>query len=197
MQHSKLKIKNEGLRGWACRLLSAFLIFNFSFAPAGAEESNDPMMRAVALDAGSKVSPSERKLFQQSIQSSKESIARETLDVFYRDALDYYHDGRYDESLELLEKIYSIDPYYEDVATLRETINRLKTSHDIQSKRGVLEDYMRKGKAAEEAGQNVAAINFWKQALTVNAAYEPARKKIQETHHAMAQKEYEAGYLYF
>ncbi len=156
----------------------------------------DAMLNAVALDAG-RVSPGEQKLFESSIASTKESIARETLDVFYRDALDYYHRGHYDESLQLLDKVYSIDPYYEDVGTLRETITRLKSSHDLDSKRGILQEYMRKGNAAHAAGQNIQAINFWKQALVVNPAYEPAKKKVQQINHAMAQKQYEAGYLYY
>ena len=153
-------------------------------------------MKAVATDAG-QISPSEQKLYKQSIQSTKESVARDTLDVFYRDALDYYHQGEYDEALQLLDNIYSVDPYYEDVANLRETIKRVRDSHDISSKRGILDEYMRKGNAAHAAGQNVAAIKYWKQALMVNASYEPAKRKIDEVNHAMAQKQYEAGYLYY
>ena len=82
------------------------------------DASKDPLMKAVAMDAG-KISSSEKALFRQSIQTTKETVARETLDVFYRDALDAYRSGRYDEALELLNNIHSVDPYYEDVATLR------------------------------------------------------------------------------
>jgi tetratricopeptide (TPR) repeat protein len=160
-------------------------------------DDQDAMLKAMAMDAGSKVAPAQNKLFQQSIQSTKESIARETLDVFYRDALEYYHAGKYDEALESLDRIYSIDPYYEDVGTLRETITRLKTNHDFQSRRGILEDYMRKGNRAQQSGQSIAAINFWKQALMVNPSYEPAKRKIAEVNHQLAQKQYEAGYLYY
>jgi tetratricopeptide (TPR) repeat protein len=161
-----------------------------------ADDGPDVMMKAVAMDAG-RISPAERKLYEESIRSTKKNIARETLDVFYRDALDFYRQGRYEEAQEWLEKIYSIDPYYEDVATLRQTISLLKTSHDIESKRGILEDYMRKGNQAQQAGQNVQAVKYWKQALTVNASYEPAKKKIAQVNHALAQKQYEAGYLYY
>src|SRR3989344_1984827 len=118
------------------------------------DASKDPLMKAVAMDAG-KISSSAKALFRQSIQTTKETVARETLDVFYRDALDAYRSGRYDEALELLNNIHSVDPYYEDVATLRETITRLKYSSDIESKRGILDEYMRKGNAARQAGRNV------------------------------------------
>jgi tetratricopeptide (TPR) repeat protein len=177
------------------KALTAALLWGVLAAPLLADDS-DPLLKAVAKDAG-KMSPSEQKLFSSSIQSTKESIARETLDVFYRDALDYYHQGKYSEALEVLDKIYSIDPYYEDVGTLRETITRLRDSHDIESKKGILQDFMRKGNAAQAAGHTIQAIAFWKQALTVNASYEPAKKKIQEANHAMAQKQYESGYLYY
>jgi tetratricopeptide (TPR) repeat protein len=177
-------------------LTFALCLLPFAVTVVRAEESSDPMVKAVAMDAG-KVSPSENKLYEESIRTTKESIARETLDVFYHDALDYYHASRYDEALELLDKIYSIDPYYEDVEALRQTISRLKMSHDLAGKHDILEDYMHKGNAAEQAGQNVAAINYWKQALTVNPSYEPAKKKVQEMNHALAQKQYEAGYLYY
>lgn len=182
--------------------LFSFCLFSLLVGAAvltRAEDNTDQdstLMKAVATDAG-RMSPSEQKLFKQSIQSTKESVARDSLDVFYRDALDYYHQGQYDEALELLDNIYSVDPYYEDVGTLRETIKRLKDSHDISSKRGILDEYMHKGNAAHAAGQNVTAINYWKQALMVNASYEPAKKKIAQVNHIMAQKQYEAGYLYY
>ena len=74
--------------------------------------------RLLWADSG-KPAPGEDTLYKQSIQHTKQSIARETLDVFYHDALDYMHDNRNDEALELLDKIYSVDPAYEDVGRLR------------------------------------------------------------------------------
>jgi len=177
-------------------LLITLISFSFSLRLACAEDQSDPMMKATSIEAG-KVTPEDQRLFSDTIRETKASIARDTLDVFYRDALDAYHANRYDEALELLDKIYSIDPYYEDVRSLRETITRLKSNHDMDGKRGILEDYMKKGNSASTNGQNVAAVGYWKQALTVNPSYEPAKKKIQQVNHDLAQKQYEAGYLYY
>jgi tetratricopeptide (TPR) repeat protein len=184
-------------RHWIPAFAGMTLLSILSPAHADDQASNDAMMKAVALEAGGKVDASDRKLFEQSIESTKESIARQTLDVFYRDALDFYHTAHYAEAQELLDKIYSIDPYYEDVATLRETVGRLKSNHDFQSKRGILEDFMRKGNKAQQQGKNIVAIGLWKQALQVNPSYEPAKAKIQEVNHQLAQKQYEAGYLFY
>src|ERR1035438_9661387 len=38
---------------------------------------------------------SDKALYEDSIQATKQSIAQETLDIFYHDALDYYRDKRY------------------------------------------------------------------------------------------------------
>src|SRR5688572_6204569 len=86
---------------------------------------DERLLRAAAALEGGKISNSEKSLFRKTIRSAKESVARETLDVFYSDALDAYHRSRYDEALELLNNVYSVDPNYEDVATLRETIARI------------------------------------------------------------------------
>lgn len=162
---------------------------------AADDSSNDRMMKAaVMMEGGGKFSNSEKTLFKQSIRSAKENVARETLDVFYRDALDAYYRSRYDEALELLNNISAVDPYYEDVATLKETITRIKYSRDIQSKRGILDDYMKQGNEARKEGRNVQAISFWKQALTVNPNYRPALKKIEEVNKEMARSHYEEGY---
>jgi tetratricopeptide (TPR) repeat protein len=56
---------------------------------------------------------------------------------------------------------------------------------------------MRKGEEAYQAGKNIVAINYWKQALDLNPDYAPAKKRIQEVHQAMAQKQFEAGYIHY
>jgi len=186
--------------GQSLRAFPLFILVLAIAAPLhAADEDTDretAMMKAMAANNG-RMSPNEQNLYKNSIKTAKQSVARETLDVFYRDALDYYKQGKYEEALEVLDNIFSVDPYYEDAGTLRETIRRIKNSHDIQSKRGILDDYMRKGNAAQAAGQNITAIGFWKQALQVNASYEPAKRKIRKANHEMAQKQYEAGYLHY
>jgi len=136
-------------------------------------------------------------LMKDSIQSTKQSIARETLDALYHDALDYYHDGRYEEALQLLDKIYSIDPRYEDVTHLRDTIRRRLQSSQAETTLTTVRDWMKKGDRAEASGQRVLAISYWKQALEIDPNYAPAKKKIQEMNQAMAKKEFEAGYIHY
>ncbi len=159
-----------------------------------AEDQADSMMKAAAVDAG-RMNNAETGLYEQSIKTTKQSIARETLEVFYHDALDYYHDRRYADAQELLDKIYSIDPHYEDVSTLRETVHRLQVSSDRASKRDIIDGYMAKGNQAFAAGQSVAAINFWKQALAVDPDYAPAKKKIHDVNSLLAKRQFEEGYM--
>src|ERR1019366_1380171 len=90
----------------------------------------------------------EANLYRDSIRSTKQSIARETLGALYHDALDYYHDDRYDDALQLLDKIYSIDPHYEDVGKLRETIRRKQASRQSESTMDGVREQMRKGEGA-------------------------------------------------
>ncbi len=172
------------------------IIFLLLLSPlhAADETQKEAILRAAAMEGGRGVTTSEKTLFKQSIRSAKESVARDTLDVFYRDALDAYNLGRYDEALEYLNNIYAVDPHYEDVAALREKIFSIKEGRQIESKRGLLDDYMRKGNEARKAGRNVQAINYWKQALAINPSYKPALKKIAEVNRELGQQQYEEGY---
>ena len=139
---------------------------------------------------------SDKTLYEDSINATKQSIAQETLGIFYHDALDYYHDKRYDDALQLLDKIYSINPRYEDVSSLRDTIRKKISSTEIEQNMGSIHDWMKKGDEALRSGQRVLAVSFYKQALTLNPDYAPAKKKIQEINQALAKKEFEAGYIH-
>jgi tetratricopeptide (TPR) repeat protein len=138
----------------------------------------------------------DKTLYQDSIQATKQSIADETLGIFYHDALDYYHEKRYDDALQLLDKIYSINPHYQDVESLRQTIHKKMQNTQTEQNMGTIRDWMKKGDDALHAGQRVAAVSFWKQALTFDPNYAPAKKKIQEVNQALAKKEFEAGYIH-
>jgi tetratricopeptide (TPR) repeat protein len=154
-----------------------------------------PLLLFVAPSGGASDS-AEKTLYQDSIQSTKQSIARETLDAIYHDALDYYRDHRYPEALQLLDKIYSIDPKYEDVSRLRNSIIRSNASAQESSTRDQVRKLMRQGETALASGQTVAAINSWKTALELDPHYTQAQKRIDEVNHSLAQKQFEAGYLH-
>ena len=139
----------------------------------------------------------EKNLYQDSIQATKQSIAQETLGVFYHDALDYYNNNRYEDALQVLDKIYSIDPHYSDAARLRETIRRKQHSMQQEMTLETVKDWMRKGESAEKSGQRVLAVSYWKQALQIDPHYAPAAKKILEVNQALAKKEFEAGYIHY
>ena len=139
----------------------------------------------------------DKALYQDSIQATKQSIAQETLDIFYHDALDDYHEGRYDEALQVLDKISSIDPHYENVESLRATIRKKLQNTQSEQNLDTIRDIMRKGDAALSANQKVLAVSEWKKALAINPDFEPAKKKILEVNQAMAKKEFESGYIHY
>src|SRR5437868_14257589 len=87
----------------------------------------------------------ERDLYIDSIQATKQSIARDTLDAFYHDAMEYYNDRRYDDALQLLDKIYSIDPRYENVASLRASIRKTQENKVSEQSLDSAKDWMKKG----------------------------------------------------
>ncbi len=140
---------------------------------------------------------SDKALYQDSIQATKQSIAQETLDIFYHDALDYYHEKRYDDALQLLDKIYSINPHYQDVEDLRASIRKKLQNNLTDQNLDIIRDWMRKGDSALRAGQRMAAVTFWRQALAINPDYKPAQKKIQEVNQSLAKREFEAGYIHY
>jgi len=164
--------------------------------PGAAEDKDTSLMKSAAIGNGG-AGPTEKTLYQDSIQSTKESIARETLDAFYHDALDYYHDGRNEEALQLLDKIYSIDPHYEDVAHLRDLIRRRVQASQAETTLSTVREWMKKGEKAEAAGLRVLAISYWKQALSIDPHYAPAQRKIDESNRLLAKKEFETGYLHY
>jgi tetratricopeptide (TPR) repeat protein len=153
-------------------------------------------MKSATVEAPGKIN-TENNLYRDSIQATKQSIARETLDAFYHDALDYYNDYRYDEALQLLDKIYSIDPHYQDVAKLRVTIRKTQQSTMAEHTMDSVRIWMGKADEAVRAGQKVLAVSYWNEALKVNPDYAPAKKKIQDVNEALAKKEFENGYLHY
>jgi len=150
-----------------------------------------------SLWADSKPASSEDSLYRQSIQHDKQSIARETLDVFYHDALDCMHDNRNDEALELLDKIYSIDPTYEDVAKLRNSIRKSQAEQAMGSIQDSVHQLMKKGNKASDNGQPILAISFWRQALALDPTNTAAKKKIDDVNKILAQKQFETGYIHY
>jgi len=179
-------------------LILSALCLNRGWADAPAPDKNQDtqMMKAAATDAG-KAGNSEKGLYVDSIQATKQSIARETLDAFYRDAQDYYHENRYDDALQLLDKIYSVDPNYVDVQSLRDVIRKRKAALTLENNREAISDMMHQGNVAFDSGQNVLAISYWQKALALNPNYEPAKKRIQEVNHALAQRQFETGYIHY
>jgi tetratricopeptide (TPR) repeat protein len=140
---------------------------------------------------------SDPAVYEQSIKSTKQSIDREMIDVLYHDAMDAYREQHYAEALELLDKIYSLDPQYEDVAKLRVTIRKTQTEKESEVTSSDVHSLMNKGSKAYNAGQTMLAINYWKQALGINPNYAPAQKKILEANQRLAKKEFEMGYIHY
>src|SRR5258706_3857733 len=90
----------------------------------------------------------DKTLYRDSIEATKESIANETLDLFYNDALGYYQDQRYDDALQLLDKICSINPHYKDAASLRDTIRKKEQNTRLEANLDTVKDWMKKGDQA-------------------------------------------------
>ena len=61
----------------------------------------DAVMKTMAKD-NAPISNTDKELFKSSVRSAKSSIARDMLDTFYADAVDFQNERRYDEALELL-----------------------------------------------------------------------------------------------
>jgi tetratricopeptide (TPR) repeat protein len=136
-------------------------------------------------------------LYEQSIRSTKKSIDRDMMDSLYRDAVDAYQNNHTEEALELLDKVYALDPHYEEVAKLRATIRKKASDKEAQAAMGNVLAFMRQGDDAYRMGASVAAINAWKQALAINPAYAPAKKKIDDANQTLARKEFEAGTIHY
>jgi len=156
-----------------------------------------PIVILWSCQLGLAATGSEKNLYQDSIQATKQSIAQETLGVFYQDALDYYHDKRFDDALEQLNRIYAINPHFQDVESLRATIRKKLQSNQTEQIMDTVRDDVKKGDVALRTGQRVTAVSWWKQALALNPDYAPAKKKIQDVNQAMAKKEFEAGYIHY
>lgn len=157
---------------------------------------SDAVMRTMAKEGGH-ISNTDKDLFSSSVKSAKSSIARDMLDSFYSDAVDYQRDRRYDEALELYEKILSIEPDYKDVRDRRDTILKVQSNAEESSKRRSASDVIRQGDAAAAKGLTIQALAYWKQALQVDPDNAVAKKKIDDTNKAMARRQFEAGYIHY
>src|SRR5262249_8344920 len=106
-----------------------------------------PFQMSWALEAGT-VTGTDNGLYQQSIKSTKKSLDREMIEVLYHDAMDAYSERHYDEALELLDKIYSLDPTYQDVAKLRISIRKSQTNQQYESSMDGVRGFMHQGDEA-------------------------------------------------
>jgi tetratricopeptide (TPR) repeat protein len=181
------------------KLSPALLFCCFGVASAAvtvpAADTDDKLMRA-GSEAG-KISNTEKDLFQDAASNAKRSIALETLDFFYQDAMELYRARRYDEALMNFERIYSADPNFKDVAQMRLQVLKLKNSAVQASNRVTIQEIMGKGNRAAKAGQTVQAMTFWKEALAIDPNYAPAKKKIEESNKVFGQKQFQAGYVHY
>src|SRR5439155_22924253 len=121
-------------------ILTRLFVMAGVFAVHSARCSDSPFSIPMALAATN----TDKTLYEDSIQATKQSIAEETLGIFYHDALDYYHEKRYDDALQLLDKIYSINPHYQDVESLRATIHKKMQSNQNEENLGTIHDWMKK-----------------------------------------------------
>jgi tetratricopeptide (TPR) repeat protein len=70
-------------------------------------------------------------------------------------------------------------------------------STQAESNMSTVRDWMKKGDKAEDAGQRVLAISYWKQALAIDPDYAPAQRKIDDENRLLAKKEFETGYIHY
>lgn len=70
----------------------------------------------------------EKKKFLETIKLEKQKIQGTMLNNIYENALDYYHQGNYEDAKDLALKILSIDPNFQDAQMLLEASNQLRGS---------------------------------------------------------------------
>jgi tetratricopeptide (TPR) repeat protein len=70
----------------------------------------------------------EKKKFLETIKLEKQKIQGTMLNNIYDNALDYYHQGNYEDAKDLALKILSIDPNFQDAQMLLEASNQLRGS---------------------------------------------------------------------
>jgi len=159
-------------------------------------DNTDALMKTMTGEGG-RISNNDKDLFNQSIRSTKGSIARDMLDSFYSDAVELQNDRRYTEALELYEKILSIDANYKDVNNRRERILKLQSNAQQVSVRRSAVELIRQGDASMRQGLTLQAIGYWEQALAKDPQNAEARKKIDQTKKDMARRQFESGYIHY
>jgi len=156
----------------------------------------DAVIKTMSKD-GNHISNTDKDLFKSSVRSAKSSIALDMLDSFYMDAVDFQNHRRYDDALELYEKILSIDPTYKDASSRRDAILKTRADAESNTQQRAAQDYIRQGDASRSKGLSVQAIAYWKQALEKDPTNTAARKRIDDTNKAMARRQFEAGYIHY
>lgn len=136
--------------------------------------------------------------YRDTIKSTKAGFGRETeLEFLYADALDLFNARRYEESLNLLDRIVESDPSYKDAARLRATVQKTLKEQTQAANMTEIRQIMRDGDRAYRRGERIIAINTWKKALAIDPEYAPAKKKIQQTHKELGKKQLDTFYLYY
>ncbi len=102
-------------------------------APSYAQEKAMKSEESLFLDLqktglGSLSEFEEKKKFLETIKLEKQKIQGTMLGNIYENALEYYHQGNYEDAKNLALKIISIDPNYQDAQMLLEASNQLRGS---------------------------------------------------------------------
>ncbi len=144
------------------------------------------------------VSSADRSQYQDYINSTKSDIARDTeLEFKYQEAVELMNEKRFAEASSLLEQILTRDPTYRNAAKLRADIQKMQTDRQKQALSTSIREKMHQGDAARRSGNRIMAVNFYKEALSIDPTYASAQKKIQEINGELARKQFEAGYIHY
>jgi tetratricopeptide (TPR) repeat protein len=100
----------------------------------------------------------EKKKFLETIKLEKQKIQGTMLGNIYENALDYYHQGNYEDAKDLALKILSIDPNFQDAQMLLEASNQLRGSaRPGMSEKLMIEDRFRTALSYYNEGRIVEA----------------------------------------
>ncbi|MBI2071267.1 MAG: hypothetical protein HYT79_11795 [Elusimicrobia bacterium] len=146
------------------------------------------------------VTAEEKRIMGQTIEKEKSWILRRTMEQIYASAFDLYRQGRYQESLEVLNRIVTLDPSFERARALHSALSSPAAAgappgrmESPKSVRELIREKFYEAVQVYREGRRVEAVQKFEEVLALEPRHRKAQFYITRINGEIAKDYFEKG----
>ncbi len=146
------------------------------------------------------INEKDKKLFNQTIEKEKNQVLRDTMSHVYENAYELFRQGRYQDSLALLDRILSVDPGFEKARFLHSALSGANLSSQAaagmtMSAKDLIRDRFYQAIETYREGRKVEAIERFQEVLALDPKHRKAKFYVDKINSEIAKEYFEKGKL--